>query len=72
MTDKPSPRLLEQVRGRIRLEHYSIYTEQAYLDRIKRFILFHGKPRPKDMGSQDVEAFFTHFAAHRYLTCSGV
>ncbi len=43
VTDKPSPKLLDQVRGKIRLKHYSIRTEQSYLDWIKRFILFHGK-----------------------------
>src|SRR3989338_9390683 len=57
-----SPKLLDQVRGKIRLKHYSIRTEQTYADWIKRFILFHGKHHPKDMGSQEVEAFLTHLA----------
>lgn len=56
------PRLLEQVRNKIRLKHYSIRTEQAYLDWIKRFILFHGKRHPKDLGGSEVEAFLTHLA----------
>ncbi len=42
----PKPRLLEQVCERLRLKHYSIRTEQAYLDWIKRYILFHGKRHP--------------------------
>ena len=43
-TSTPAPKLLDQVRGKIRLKHYSVRTEQAYVDWIKRFILFHGKP----------------------------
>ena len=57
-----SPRLLEQVRDKIRLKHYSLRTEQAYLDWIKRFILHHGKRHPQDMGAPEVEAFLTHLA----------
>ena len=43
--------LLEQVRAVIRFKHYSLRTEQSYLDWIKRFILFHGKRHPRDLGS---------------------
>ena len=57
-----APRLLDQVRGKIRLKHYSIRTEQAYLDWIKRFIRHFGKRHPKDMGAAEVEAFLTHLA----------
>ena len=56
------PRLLEQVRGRIRFKHYSIRTEQAYLDWIKRFIRFLGKHHPNDMGAHEVLEFLTHLA----------
>jgi hypothetical protein len=49
------PRLLDQVREKIRLKHYSIPTEQAYLDWSKRFILFHGKRHPENLGSAEVE-----------------
>ncbi len=58
----PAPRLLEQVRGRIRFKHYSIRTEQAYLDWIKRFIRYFGKRHPKDMGAAEVQEFLTHLA----------
>jgi integron integrase len=44
------------------LKHYSIRTEQAYRDWVRRFVLFHGKRHPADMGAQDVEAFLTHLA----------
>jgi integron integrase len=57
-----SPRLLDQVRGKIRFKHYSLRTEQAYLDWIKRFIRHYGKRHPRDMGAAEVEAFLTHLA----------
>jgi len=64
------PKLLDIVRGKIRLKHYSIRTEQAYLDWIKRFILHHGKQHPKDMGTAEVEAFLTHLAVERHVAAS--
>ena len=57
-----APRLLEQVRARIRFKHYSIRTEQAYVDWIKRFIRHFGKQHPRDMGADEVRAFLTHLA----------
>jgi integron integrase len=54
--------LLDQVRGKIRLKHYSLRTEQAYVDWIRRFILHSGKRHPRDMGAAEVEAFLTHLA----------
>src|SRR5450755_2160566 len=60
-TVKP-PKLLDQVRGKIRVKHYSIRTEQAYVDWIRRFILHSGKRHPRDLGATEVEAFLTHLA----------
>lgn len=57
-----SPKLLDVVRGKIRLKHYSIRTEQAYVDWIKRFILHFDKQHPKDLGASEVEGFLTHLA----------
>lgn len=57
-----SPRLLDQVRGKIRVKHYSIRTEQAYVDWIKRFIFHFGRTHPKDLGAQEVERFLTYLA----------
>lgn len=57
-----APRLIDRVRDKIRLRHYSIRTEQAYVDWIKRFIHFHGKRHPADLGATHVEAFLTHLA----------
>jgi integron integrase len=56
------PRLLDLVREKLRVKHYAIRTEQTYVDWIKRFILFHGKRHPKELGAPDVEAFLTHLA----------
>lgn len=56
------PRLLDQVRDRIRLKHYSIRTEQAYLDWVRRFVVFHGRRHPRELGHAHVEAFLTHLA----------
>ncbi len=62
-----SPRLLNRVRDKIRLKHYSIRTEQAYVDWIKRFILFHGKRHPAALGASEVEAFLTDLAVVRQV-----
>lgn len=56
------PKLLDQVRERIRVKHYSIRTETQYVHWIKRFIFFHGKRHPREMGAAEVEAFLTHLA----------
>lgn len=56
------PKLLDQVRERLRLKHYSIRTEQQYVQWVRRFILFHDKRHPVEMGAAEVEAFLTHLA----------
>jgi len=63
-------KLLDQVRDVLRLKHYSIRTEQAYVDWIKRYILFHKKRHPKDMGRAEVEAFLTHLAVEGNVAAS--
>lgn len=68
MTDKP--RLLDQVRNKIRLKHYSIRTEQAYAAWIRQYILFHNKRHPKDMAEPEIEAFLTHLAVNRKVASS--
>ena len=57
-----APKLLDQVRGKIRLKHYSLRTEQAYLDWIRRFILHFDKRHPRELGAPEIEAFLTHLA----------
>jgi integron integrase len=70
MDSPPTPRLLDQVRDKIRLKHYSLRTEQAYLDWIKRFILHNGKRHPLALGAGEVEAFLTYLAAVRNVSAS--
>lgn len=64
------PKLLDQVRDRLRLKHYSIRTETAYLGWIKRFILFHNKRHPAEMGKEEVEAFLTWLAVSRNVAAA--
>jgi len=47
----PAPKLLDRVRWHLRVKHYSIRTEQAYVDWIRRYILFHQKRHPNEMGA---------------------
>jgi integron integrase len=54
----------------MRLKHYSYRTEQAYVDWIRRFILFHHKRHPQEMGAQEIEAFLTHLAVHENVAAS--
>ncbi|SMF07880.1 site-specific integrase [Pseudogulbenkiania subflava] len=68
--ESPRKRLLDEVRDRIRLKHYSIRTEQAYLDWVKRFILFHGKQHPRSMGKPEIEAFLSYLAVAHSVSAS--
>jgi len=63
-------KLLAQVRDAIRLKHYSIRTEKAYLQWIKRFVLYHNKKHPAEMGSQEVEQFLTYLAVELNVAAS--
>ena len=69
-TPQQPPRLLDQLRERLRALHYSIRTEQVYVDWTRRFILYHGKRHPRDMGAAEVEAFLTHLAVGRHVSAS--
>jgi integron integrase len=64
------PKLLDQVRQKIRLKHYSIRTEQSYVAWVRRFILFHGKRHPDQMGQAEVEAFLTDLAVRGKVAAS--
>lgn len=56
------PKLLDVTRDVARLKHLSHHTEQTYVNYIRRFILFHHKRHPRDMGAEEVRAFLTHLA----------
>ncbi|MEO8164000.1 MAG: integron integrase, partial [Betaproteobacteria bacterium] len=62
--------LLDRVRDKIRLKHYSIRTETAYVDWVRRFVNFHQRRHPNELGAQHVEAFLTHLAAQRNVAAS--
>ncbi len=77
MPEKPSfvasispPRLLDQVRVRIRFKHYSMRTEQAYVDWIKRFVRHFGKRHPREMGVEEVQSFLSHLAVEGRVAAS--
>jgi hypothetical protein len=59
------PKLLDQVRETIRRKHYSIRTETTYIDWIKRYILFHRKRHPAEMGAHEMEQFLNHLAVDK-------
>lgn len=60
--EQAGPRLLDRVRERLRRKNYSIRTEEAYVDWIRRFIRFHAFRHPTEMGASELEAFLTHLA----------
>lgn len=68
--NSPPVKLLDQVRALIRMKHYSIRTEEAYVSWIKRFILFHEKRHPKDLSHEDIEAFLSYLAVTRKVAAS--
>ncbi len=71
MSLEPRPKkLLDQMRDALQAQHYSIRTENAYVDWARRFILFHHKRHPKDMGNPEIEAFLTHLAVERKVAAS--
>ncbi|MBK6617945.1 MAG: integron integrase [Nitrosomonas sp.] len=64
------PKLLDRLRAEIRVRHYSIRTEETYVDWARRFILYHDKKHPKDMGAEQVRDFLNHLAVERNVSAS--
>src|SRR3954452_17074812 len=62
-------KLLDRIRGRLRAKHYSIRTEEAYIDWVRRYVLFH-KVAPRDLNGSDVDAFLTQLAVDRNVAAS--
>ena len=62
--------LLAAAREQIRTRHMSFRTEKTYLHWMHRFILFHGRRHPREMGGPEVEAFLTHLAVDRKVSAS--
>ena len=67
-TDKP--KLLDRVRETLRVRRYSVRTEEAYCDWIRRFIVFHGKRHPSEMGEAEVAKFLTYLATKRNVAAA--
>ncbi|GAB4475942.1 MAG: hypothetical protein OHK0037_37360 [Elainellaceae cyanobacterium] len=63
-------KLLDQVRDTLRLKHYSYRTEESYVHWIRRYILFHNKRHPSEMGGAEIEAFLTHLAVQENVAAS--
>ena len=68
--DPQAPRLLDQLRACIRAKHYSIRTEDAYVDWVRRFILHFGKRHPRELGTEQVQRFLSHLAVERRVSAS--
>jgi integron integrase len=66
----PQPRLLDRVRHKIRVKHYSRRTEKVYVDWVRRYVHFHGLRHPEGLGAQEVEAFLTHLAVEGNVAAS--
>jgi len=69
VTQEP-PKLLDRMRTEIRVRHYSIRTEEAYVDWARRFILFNNKRHPKELGAAEVRDFLSHLAVDRNVAAS--
>lgn len=65
-----TPRLLDQVRDAIRVRHYSRRTEDTYVHWVRRFILFHAKRHPREMGEREITAFLTYLAVRKNVAAS--
>lgn len=70
VNSQDSPKLITRLRSEIRVRHYSIRTEQAYVDWVRRYIFFHGKRHPKEMGSGEVRDFLSHLAVDRKVAAA--
>jgi integron integrase len=64
------PRLLDEVRKALRVRHYSIRTEESYISWIKRYIFYHHKQHPKDLGHEEITQFLSHLATERNVAAS--
>jgi site-specific recombinase XerD len=69
-TEQPPKKLLDQVRDLLRIKHYSYRTEQSYVAWIRRYILFHNKRHPNEMGIPEIEAFLSYLAINENLAAS--
>lgn len=67
---REKPKLLDQVRNAIRTKHYSIRTEEAYVNWVRKFVLFHNKRYPAEMGEKEIGEFITDLAVNKHVASS--
>lgn len=65
-----APRLFDRARETLRLKHYSYRTEQTYLQWIRRYVRYHERRHPREMGEKDIEASLTHLAVDRKVSAA--
>jgi hypothetical protein len=73
MSAPPSPKpkkLLDQLRDAIRIKHYAYSTEKTYVHWAKRYVLFHNKRHPAEMGVPEIEAFLTHLEVDEHVAAT--
>lgn len=68
--DRKEPKLLDRIREAARVRHLSLRTEKAYVHWARRYILFHGKRHPQEMGEAEINAFLTHLAVEGRVSAS--
>ncbi|MGA0200343.1 MAG: phage integrase N-terminal SAM-like domain-containing protein, partial [Prochlorotrichaceae cyanobacterium] len=66
----PQQKFLDQLRDILRAKHYSYRTEESYLGWVRRYLRFHNKKHPQDMGEQEVAEFLTHLAVEEKVSAS--
>ena len=64
------PKLLDQLRRAVRVRHYSIRTEHTYVDWVYRFVMFHNKRHPREMGPLEINQFLSHLASSLNVAAS--
>lgn len=69
-TEANKPKFLDQIRQLMRLRHYSRRTEEAYIGWIRRYIVFHGKRHPRDLGESDIAKFLSSLAVEGRVAAS--
>src|SRR6185436_3068755 len=62
--------LLDDVKTELRIRHYSLRTEEAYVGWIRRFIVFNGKRHPREIAEEEIQAFLAHLAVERHVSAS--
>ncbi len=64
------PKLLDQMKNTLRRKHYALRTEKTYIDWARRYILFHNKRHPKEMGIPEIESYLTYLAVDQHISAS--